>query len=139
MMPLRTIQLAGHPLRVYVSPLTMPDHPWTSFADLAALAEWGDDAQEERWSQMRHQLPEMEHETSDGTRLIAQPMVGGLFMAWLQMGCEPAQALLDDWESAWTETFSAQFAHLPRPEWLQVVREAGLRNNFAVLDTAVMH
>lgn len=77
---------------------------------------------------MRRQLPEMVHELPDGTRLIAQPMVGGLFMAWLEMGCEPAEALLDEWEDAWTEAFATQFAHLPRPEWLKVVQAARLQN-----------
>lgn len=124
---LRTIQLAGYPLRIYASPRSEPDHPWASFDDLAALAEWDEDAQEERWSELRHQLPKMAHEMQDGTRLIAQPMVGGLFMAWLQMGCEPAQGLLDEWEEAWTETFAAQFAHPPRPStwlWAQAMPSA---------------
>lgn len=126
--PLHTAIVCRQPLRIYASPRSEPDHPWASFEDLASLAEWDEDAQEERWSEIRHQLPEMAHETLDGTRLIAQPMVGGLFMAWLRMGCEPAQELLDEWEEAWTEVFAAQFAHLPRPEWLAVMRAANLQN-----------
>jgi len=67
---------------------------------LAALAGWDEDAQEERWSEMGCQLPEMAREMPDGTRLIPQAMVRGLFMAWLEMGCGPAQTLLDEWENA---------------------------------------
>ncbi|MGI4795012.1 MAG: multicopper oxidase domain-containing protein [Janthinobacterium lividum] len=115
-------------LRIYASPRSEPDQPWASLEDLAALAEWNEDARKRRWSEIHHQLPELAHEMPDGTRLIAQSMVGGLFMAWLQLGCEPAQALLDEWEKAWTEAFAAQFAHLPRPEWLAVMRTANLRN-----------
>ncbi|RYF03520.1 MAG: hypothetical protein EOO40_12130 [Deltaproteobacteria bacterium] len=74
----------------------------------------------------------------DGTRLIAQAMVGGLFMAWVKLGCEPAQGLLDEWEEAWTETFAAQFAHLPRPEWLKVVQMAGLQNASMVPGVTVL-
>lgn len=136
---LRTVQIGAFPLRIYASPRLEPDHPWASFDDLAALAGWDEDAQEERWSKVGCQLPEMAREMLGGTRLIAQPMVGGLFMAWIQLGCELAQALLDEWENAWTEAFAAQFAHLSRPEWLQVVREAGLRNIPAVPGMTVAH
>ena len=109
-----------------------------SFDDLAALAGWGEDVQEERWSDINCQLPEMAREMLDGTRLIAQPMVGGPFMAWIQLGCEPAQALLDEWENAWTDVFAAQLAHLPRPEWLKVVQMAGLKNAPMVPNVTVM-
>ena len=122
---LRTITLAGHPLRIYASPLPVPDHPWASFDDLAALAEFDRD----EWAtKLRADVPDMLHTAPDGTLLLAEPMVGGMFQAWVWMGYEAAQELLDDWTAAWSELFAASCAHLSRDEWLAVVREAGLRN-----------
>lgn len=89
-----------------------------SFDDLASLAEWDEGVRRERWGQIRRQLPEMVHKVPDGTLLVAEPIVGGLFLAWVRLGYGNAQALLDEWQNAWSTVFVAQFAHLSRPEWL---------------------
>ena len=71
-------------------------HPWASFDDLASMAEWDEDTRQDRWNHMHRGVPDMVHETPDGTLLIAAPMVGGVFQAWVWIGCEAAQTLLED-------------------------------------------
>lgn len=137
--PLRTIHLASFPLRIYASPLKVPDHPWASFDDLAALANM-DSLDCDRWmNTMRRDVPDMVHVAQDGTRLVAEPMVGGLFFAWVQMGADRAQELLDAWTDAWSLVFVDQWGHLPRAEWLRVVNEAGLRNTPNVQGHTIAH
>ena len=91
MTPLRTIHLAGYPLRIYASPLTVPDHPWASFHDLMTLAEM-DEVDQPRWlDKLRQELPDMVHDLPDGTVIVAEPMVGGVFQALDMMGLEDMQ------------------------------------------------
>ncbi|MGI4800796.1 MAG: hypothetical protein ACRYF2_17470 [Janthinobacterium lividum] len=128
MILLRTIHLAGYPLRIYASPLTVPDHPWASFHDLMTLAEM-DDADQPRWlDKLREELPDMVHDLPDGTVIVAEPMVGGMFLALGAMGLDDMQDALDDWTEAWMEVFAIQLAGLPGDTWRQAVCEAELRN-----------
>ena len=125
---LRTIHLAGYPLRIYASPLTVPDHPWASFRDLMTLAEM-DEADQPRWlDKLRQELPDMVHDLPDGTVILAEPMVGGMFMALDMMGWEEMQDMRDDWTEAWMELFALQLAKMPGDTWEQAVCEAELRN-----------
>ena len=127
-LPLRTIYLAGYPLRIYVSPLTVPDHPWASFHDLMTLAEM-DEADQPRWlDKLRKELPDMVHDLPDGTVIVAEPMVGGMFLALDMMGLEDMQDMRDDWTEAWMGLFAIQLAEMPGDTWEQAVREAELRN-----------
>ena len=127
-LPLRTIYLAGYPLRIYVSPLTVSDHPWASFHDLMTLAEM-DEADQPRWlGKLREELPDMVHDLPDGTVIVAEPMVGGMFLALDMMGLEDMQDMRDDWTEAWMELFAIQLAEMPGDTWEQAVREAELRN-----------
>ncbi|MGI4801110.1 MAG: hypothetical protein ACRYF2_26510 [Janthinobacterium lividum] len=128
MTPLRTIQLAGYPLRIYASPLTVPDHPWASFHDLMTLAEM-DEVDQPRWlDKLRQELPEMVHDLPDGTVIVAEPMVGGMFQALDMMGLEDMQEMRDEWTEAWMELFAIQLAEMPGDTWEQAAREAELRN-----------
>ena len=128
MTPLRTIQLAGYPLRIYASPLTVPDHPWASFHDLMTLAEM-DEVDHPRWlDKLRQELPDMVHDLPDGTVIVAEPMVGGMFQALDMMGLEDMQEMRDEWTEAWMELFAIQLAEMPGDTWEQAVREAELRN-----------
>jgi len=128
MTPLRTIQLAGYPLRIYASPLTVPDHPWASFHDLMTLAEM-DEVDQPRWlDKLRQELPDMVHDLPDGTVIVAEPMVGGMFQALDMMGLEDMQEMRDEWTEAWMELFAIQLAEMPGDTWEQAVREAELRN-----------
>lgn len=113
---------------MYGSRRPEPDHPWAWFDDLASLAEWDEDVRRERWGQIRRPLPDMVHEAPDGTFLVVEPMVGGLFLAWMRLGYGNAQALLDEWQNAWSTVFVVQFAHLSRTERLQAVQAAELQN-----------
>lgn len=125
---LRTIYLDGYPLRIYASPLTVPDHPWASFRDLMTLAEM-DEIDQPRWlNKLRQELPEMVHDLPDGTLILAEPMVGGMFLALDMMGLDDMQEALDAWTEAWMEVFAIQLARLPGDTWRQAVREAELRN-----------
>ena len=127
-MPLRTIQLAGYLLRIYASPLTVPDHPWASFHDLMALAEM-DEADQPRWlDKLRQELPDMVHDLPDGTVILAEPMVGGMFLALDMMGLEDMLQMRDDWTEAWMELFVIQLTEMPGDTWKQAVHEAELRN-----------
>ena len=128
MTPLRTVHLVGYPLRIYASPLTVPDHPWASFHDLMTLAEM-DEADQPRWlDKLREELPDMVHDLPDGTVILAEPMVGGMFTALDMMGLEDMQEAHDDWTEAWMEVFAIQLAGLPGGTWRQAVCEAELRN-----------
>lgn len=128
MMPPRTIQLAGYPLRIYASPLTVPDHPWASFHDLMTLAEM-DEADQLRWlDKLSQELPDMVHNLPDGTVIVAEPMVGGMFLALDMMGLDDMQDALDGWTEAWMKLFAIQLAELPGDTWRQAVCEAELRN-----------
>lgn len=128
MLPLRTIQLGSYFLRIYASPLSIPDHPWASFEDLGTLAEMAGIDQGRWLAGLRQGFPDMLHDLPGGTIIIAEPLVGGLFHGWVMMGHEGAQALLDAWTTAWIAIFTEQFMHLPRPEWLKVRRMAELRS-----------
>jgi len=122
------MQLAGYPLRIYASPLTVPDHPWASFHDLMALAEM-DELDQPRWlDKLRQELPDMVHDLPDGTVILAEPMVGGMFMALDMMGLEDMQDMRDEWTEAWMEVFAIQLTKLPGDTWQQAVCEAELRN-----------
>jgi len=128
MTPLHTIQLAGYPLRIYASPLTVPDHPWASFHDLMTLAGM-DEVDQPRWlGKLRQELPDMVHDLADGTVIMAEPMVGGMFLALDMMGLEDMQEMRDEWTEAWMELFAIQLAEMPGDMWKQAVREAELRN-----------
>ena len=128
MTPLRTIQLAGYPLRIYASPLTVPDHPWASFHDLMTLAGM-DEVDQPRWlGKLRQELPDMVHDLADGTVIMAEPMVGGMFLALDMMGLEDMQEMRNEWTEAWMELFAIQLAEMPGDMWKQAVREAELRN-----------
>ena len=83
---IRTVSIGGRPLRLYRSPLDGPDHPWASWADLMDLAEMDDDMRTHWWKEMSGEVPDMLYELPDGARLIAEPMVGGMFQAWVWMG-----------------------------------------------------
>ena len=125
---IRTIQLAGHPLRIYASPLAIPDHPWASFHDLMTLAEM-DDVDQPRWlDKLRQELPDMVHDLPDGTVILAEPMVGGMFLALHMMGLEDMQEMRDEWTEAWMELFAIQLAEMPGDTWEQAVCAAELRN-----------
>ena len=137
-LPLRTIYLAGYPLRIYVSPLTVSDHPWASFHDLMTLAEM-DEADQPRWlGKLREELPDMVHDLPDGTVIVAEPMVGGMFLALDMMGLEDMQDMRDDWTEAWMELFAIQLAEMPGDTWEQAVREAELRNVPNVRENTVL-
>jgi len=125
---LRIIQLDGYPLRIYASPLTVPDHPWASFHDLMTLAEM-DEADQPRWlDKLRQELPDMVHDLPDGTVILAEPMVGGMFLALDAKGLDDMQDLLEGWTEAWMELFALQLAKMPGDTWEQAVCEAELRN-----------
>jgi len=128
MTPLRIIELAEYPLRIYASPLPVPDHPWASFHDLMTLA--GMDALDQhQWlDKLRQELPDMVHNLPDGTVIVAEPMVGGMFMALDMMGLDDMQDMRDEWTDAWMELFAIQLAEMPDDMWEQAVREAELRN-----------
>jgi len=128
MTPLRIIQLAGYPLRIYASPLLVPDHPWASFHDLMTLAGM-DEFDQPRWlDKLRQELPDMVHDLPDGTVIMAEPMVGGMFLALDMMGLEDMQEMRDEWTEAWMELFAIQLSEMPGNKWQQAVREAELRN-----------
>ena len=125
---LRTIHLDGYPLRIYASPLTVPDHPWASFHDLMTLAEMNE-ADQPRWlNKLRFELPGMVHDLPDGTVIVAEPMVGGMFLALDMMGLENMQEMRDEWTEAWMDLFAIQLAEMPGDTWQQAVCEAELRN-----------
>ena len=137
MTPLRTIDLAGFPLRIYASPLDGPDHPWASLDDLAALADV--EPLTENWlNHMRITVPDMLHEVIGHPKLVAEPLVTGLFHSWIIIGAAHAQCLLDQWTAAWVELFAVQYAYLSRDEFQKVIRQAGLRNMPNVPGTTVM-
>ena len=128
MTPLRIIELAEYPLRIYASPLPVPDHPWASFHDLMTLAGM-DELDQHRWlDKLRQELPDMVHDLPDGTVIVAEPMVGGMFMALDMMGLEDMLDMRDVWTDAWMELFAIQLAEMPDGMWEQAVREAELRN-----------
>ena len=123
-----TIHRAGYPLRIYASPLTVPDHPWASFHDLMTLAEM-DEADQPRWlDKLRQELPDMVHSLPDGTVILAEPMVGGMFLAFDMMGMDDMLHMRDEWTEAWMELFAIQLSEIPGDAWQQAVREAELRN-----------
>ena len=123
-----TIHLAGYPLRIYSSPLTVPDHPWASFHDLMTLAEM-DEVDQPRWlNELRQELPDMVHSLSDGTVILAEPIVGGMFQALNMMGLEDMQDMLKSWTEVWMSLFAIQLADMPGDTWRQAVCEAELRN-----------
>ncbi len=125
---LHTITLAGRPLRIHASPRSGPDHPFAAFDDLVPIAD-ADEAARAHWLEMlRANVSDELHELPDGTLLLSEPMVGGLFLAWVEMGCEPAQALLDQWHDAWTEVFAMLHSHLSRSAFLTLANEAAFRN-----------
>lgn len=126
--PLCTIQLAGYPLRIYTSPLTVPNHPWASFHDLMTLAEM-DEADQPRWlNKLRQELPDMVHGLPDGTVIVAEPMVGGMFLALDAIGWDDMQDVLDGYTDAWMDLFAIELAKMPGDTWEEAVREAELRN-----------
>ena len=128
MTPLRIIELAEYPLRIYASPLPVPDHPWASFHDLMTLAGM-DELDQHRWlDKLRQELPDMVHDLPDGTVIVAEPMVGGMFMTLDMMGLEDMLDMRDVWTDAWMELFAIQLAEMPDGMWEQAVREAELRN-----------
>jgi len=128
MTPLRIIELAEYPLRIYASPLPVPDHPWASFHDLMTLAGM-DVLDQHQWlDKLRQELPDMVHNLPDGTVIVAEPMVGGMFMALDMMGLDDMQDMRDEWTDAWMELFAIQLAEMPDDMWEQAVREAELRN-----------
>lgn len=127
-MPLRTIQLAGHPLRIHASPLTVSDRSWASFHDLMTLVEM-DEADQPRWlDKLRQELPDMVHDLPDETVIVAEPMVGGMFQALDMMGLEDMQEMRNEWTEAWMELLAIQLAEMSGDTWQQAVREAELRN-----------
>ena len=128
MTPLRIIELVEYPLRIYASPLPVPDHPWASFHDLMTLAGM-DELDQHRWlDKLRQELPDMVHDLPDGTVILAEPMVGGMFLALDMMGLEDMLQMRDDWTEAWMELFVIQLTEMPGDTWTQAVHEAELRN-----------
>ncbi len=64
----------------------------------------------------------------DGTVLLAEPMVGGMFLALDMIGLDGMRDAHDEWTEAWMELFAIQLAEMPDETWQQAVREAELRN-----------
>ena len=65
------------------------------------LAEM-DEVEQPRWlDKLRQELPDMVHDLPDGTVILAEPMVGGMFLALDMMGLENMQEMRDDWTEAW--------------------------------------
>jgi len=128
MNPLRTIQLGSCSLRVYASPLAVPDHPWASLDDTMRLVAKSGFDQHVWLGRLRRELPQFFHELRDGVTLVAEPLVGGVLRAGIANGCSSAQLLFDRWTMTWVELFAAQNAHLPSDQWHQIIQEAGLRN-----------
>lgn len=88
-----------------------------------------DELDQHRWlDKLRQELPDMVHNLPDGTVIVAEPMVGGMFMALDMMGLEDMQDMRDEWTNAWMELFAIQLAEMPDDMWEQAVREAELRN-----------
>lgn len=137
--PLRTIQLAGFPFRIYGSPLDGPDHAWASFEDLMTMAQMDDVRRADWLDQIRCTIPDMIQEVTAGNFIVAEPVVSGLFQVWIDAGAPSVQAVLDTWTRNWMELFAIQLADLPQDQWQKAACEADMRNIPKVIGSTVLH
>ncbi len=132
--PLHTATILGVPLRLYRHPVLQHSFAWSALADLAAVAGYPPEGQAMVVLQWRAAYPDKFAVAGDGAIIVSDPIARG-FLEWLGLeGWPEADSGLADYDKAVEALCLRMTAHIPYPEWLQIMQRAALVDAVAMPD-----